>query len=117
MDIQKQFEETTNHAAWINSDLYPSGRTYTNAYTEWLEKEFSLLSTKIKELEEKLKKSELSFPKATNEQKEGDWTYNVNFMTDIKDFVNDGGESVSLEGIELVLKYLEAAALKDAKAQ
>jgi hypothetical protein len=42
-DLQKQFE-STGHASWINSDLYPGGKIYTKEYTEWLEKRVEALT-------------------------------------------------------------------------
>lgn len=36
-DLRKHFEDT-GYTAWINADLYPNGRIYTQEYTEWLEK-------------------------------------------------------------------------------
>lgn len=35
-ELQKEFE-ATGYASWINSDLYPNGRIYTQEYTKWLE--------------------------------------------------------------------------------
>ena len=36
--LQKQFEEETGMAAWINADIYPDGVIQTREYTRWLEK-------------------------------------------------------------------------------
>ena len=36
-ELQKEFEET-GYLSWINSDLYPNGKIYTQEYTEWLER-------------------------------------------------------------------------------
>ena len=36
-ELQKEFE-LTGRASWIDSDLYPSRKIYTNGYVEWLEK-------------------------------------------------------------------------------
>jgi Fe-S-cluster-containing dehydrogenase component len=36
-DLRKEFE-ATGYSSWINSDLYPNGRIYTQEYTEWLER-------------------------------------------------------------------------------
>ena len=41
--LQKEFEATTGNASWINSDIYPDGRIYTKAYTEWLEQKLTAL--------------------------------------------------------------------------
>lgn len=35
-DLQKEFE-STGFASWVNSDLYPEGKVYTNEYVKWLE--------------------------------------------------------------------------------
>lgn len=35
-DLQKEFE-ATGYTSWINSELYPEGRIYTQEYTQWLE--------------------------------------------------------------------------------
>ena len=37
-DLQKEFE-ATGYTSWINSDLYPDGKIYTQEYTQWLEKQ------------------------------------------------------------------------------
>lgn len=37
-DLQKEFE-ATGYTSWINTDLYPDGKIYTQEYTEWLEKQ------------------------------------------------------------------------------
>ena len=37
-DLQKEFE-STGHASWINADIYPDGKIYTQEYTKWLEKQ------------------------------------------------------------------------------
>lgn len=47
-ELQKEFE-ATGYAAWINSDLYPDGRIYTQEYTEWLEAKVRLLTYLLKE--------------------------------------------------------------------
>ena len=36
--LQKEFENT-GYTSWINSDIYPDGKIYTQEYTRWLEKE------------------------------------------------------------------------------
>jgi hypothetical protein len=44
-DLQKEFE-ATGYTSWINLDLYPDGKIYTQEYTQWLEakvKDASLL--------------------------------------------------------------------------
>lgn len=41
-DLQKEFE-ATGYTSWINSDLYPDGKIYTQEYTEWLEKQVQAL--------------------------------------------------------------------------
>ena len=35
-ELQKEFE-ATGYTSWINSDLYPDGKIYTQEYTQWLE--------------------------------------------------------------------------------
>jgi hypothetical protein len=37
-DLQKEFEGT-GYTSWVNSDLYPDGKIYTQEYTHWLEKQ------------------------------------------------------------------------------
>lgn len=37
-DLRNEFE-ATGYTSWINADLYPDGRIYTQEYTEWLEKQ------------------------------------------------------------------------------
>lgn len=37
-DLQKEFE-ATGYTSWINANLYPDGKIYTQEYTEWLEKQ------------------------------------------------------------------------------
>lgn len=37
-DLQKEFE-ATGYTSWINLDLYPDGKIYTQEYTQWLEKQ------------------------------------------------------------------------------
>ena len=29
--------EATGYISWINADIYPNGKIYTQEYTEWLE--------------------------------------------------------------------------------
>lgn len=41
-DLQKEFE-ATGYTSWINADLYPDGKIYTQEYTEWLEKQVQAL--------------------------------------------------------------------------
>lgn len=36
-ELQKEFE-ATGYTSWINANLYPDGRIYTQEYTQWLEK-------------------------------------------------------------------------------
>lgn len=45
-DLQKEFE-ATGYNSWINSDLYPNGKIYTQEYTEWLEKQVIELRSKV----------------------------------------------------------------------
>ena len=37
-DLQKEFE-ATGYTSWINADLYPDGKIYTQEYTQWLERQ------------------------------------------------------------------------------
>lgn len=37
-DLQKEFE-ATGYTSWINADLYPDGKIYTQEYTRWLEEQ------------------------------------------------------------------------------
>jgi hypothetical protein len=37
-ELQKEFE-AAGYASWINSDLYPDGKIYTQEYTQWLERQ------------------------------------------------------------------------------
>lgn len=48
-DLQKEFEKT-GYTSWINSDLYPDGKIYTQEYTEWLEKKYLSLLKEYKDL-------------------------------------------------------------------
>jgi len=41
-DLQKEFE-ATGYTSWINANLYPDGKIYTQEYTEWLEKQVQAL--------------------------------------------------------------------------
>ena len=41
-DLQKEFE-ATGYTSWINLDLYPDGKIYTQEYTQWLEKQVQAL--------------------------------------------------------------------------
>lgn len=42
-ELQKEFE-ATGYTSWINADLYPDGKIYTQEYTQWLEKRVEALS-------------------------------------------------------------------------
>lgn len=37
-DLQKEFE-ATGYTSWINANLYPDGKIYTQEYTQWLERQ------------------------------------------------------------------------------
>lgn len=37
-ELQKEFE-ATGYTSWINANLYPDGKIYTQEYTQWLEKQ------------------------------------------------------------------------------
>lgn len=37
-ELQKEFE-ATGYTSWINADLYPDGKIYTQEYTRWLERQ------------------------------------------------------------------------------
>ncbi len=37
-ELQKEFE-ATGYTSWINADLYPNGKIYTQEYTQWLERQ------------------------------------------------------------------------------
>jgi hypothetical protein len=37
-ELQKEFE-ATGYTSWINADLYPDGKIYTQEYTQWLERQ------------------------------------------------------------------------------
>jgi len=39
-DLQKEFE-STGYSSWINSDIYPNGKVYTNEYVLWLEEKIN----------------------------------------------------------------------------
>ena len=41
-DLQKEFE-VTGYISWINTDLYPDGKIYTQEYTQWLERQVLVL--------------------------------------------------------------------------
>ena len=46
-DLQKEFE-ATGYTSWINADLYPDGKIYTQEYTQWLERQvFALRQTPV----------------------------------------------------------------------
>ena len=36
-ELQKEFE-ATGYTSWVNADLYPDGKIYTQEYTQWLER-------------------------------------------------------------------------------
>jgi hypothetical protein len=47
-DLQKEYEDT-GYASWINSEIYPNGKIYTQEYTNWLENQLlELRKTAIK---------------------------------------------------------------------
>jgi hypothetical protein len=50
-DLQKEFE-ASGYTSWINSDLYPDGKIYTQEYTQWLEKRVESMLTLIREMVE-----------------------------------------------------------------
>ena len=35
-ELQKEFERT-GYSSWVNSDIYPDGKIFTNEYVKWLE--------------------------------------------------------------------------------
>lgn len=35
-ELRQSFEDT-GYISWINADIYPNGKIYTQEYTEWLE--------------------------------------------------------------------------------
>lgn len=35
--LRKKFERDHNSASWINADIYPNGRIFTQEYVYWLE--------------------------------------------------------------------------------
>lgn len=37
-ELQKEFE-ATGYASYINANLYPDGKIYTQEYTQWLERQ------------------------------------------------------------------------------
>jgi ribosomal protein L37AE/L43A len=37
-ELQKEFE-ANGYTSWINADLYPDGKIYTQEYTQWLERQ------------------------------------------------------------------------------
>jgi hypothetical protein len=37
-ELQKEFE-ATGYTSWINANLYPDGKIYTQEYTQWLERQ------------------------------------------------------------------------------
>lgn len=41
----KEFEKT-GHIAWVNADIYPDGKIYTQEFTEWLAKRLEELERK-----------------------------------------------------------------------
>jgi hypothetical protein len=44
--LQQEFE-ATGYVSWINSDLYPDGKIYTQEYTQWLEKQVLALRNNL----------------------------------------------------------------------
>lgn len=38
LKLQEQFEAESGSAAWINADVYPDGKIYTQEYVRWLER-------------------------------------------------------------------------------
>ena len=47
-DLQKEFE-ATGYTSWINADIYPDGKIYTQEYTKWLETQVLALRKNIYE--------------------------------------------------------------------
>lgn len=45
-DLQKEFE-VIGYISWINADIYPNGKIYTQEYTKWLETQVLALRKKI----------------------------------------------------------------------
>jgi hypothetical protein len=41
-ELQKEFE-ATGYTSWINADLYPDEKIYTQEYTQWLERQVLIL--------------------------------------------------------------------------
>ena len=41
-ELQKEFEET-GYTSWINTDIYPDNKIYTQEYTQWLERQVRAL--------------------------------------------------------------------------
>ena len=37
LELRKEFESNGYYLSWINADIYPNGKIYTQEYTEWLE--------------------------------------------------------------------------------
>jgi hypothetical protein len=49
-DLQQEFEKT-GYSSWINSEIYPNGKIYTQEYVEWLEKSAQQYKDRVAELE------------------------------------------------------------------
>lgn len=46
-ELREEFE-SMGYTSWINSDIYPDGKIYTQEYTEWLERKVEKLSKSLK---------------------------------------------------------------------
>ena len=65
------------------------------------------LSSELSSARQEIEKLKSGFPKATNSQIEGGWTFNCDFIHEIQEEVNqyeDG--SISMEEVEIILKFL-----------
>ena len=49
-ELQKEFE-INGYTSWINSELYPNGKIYTQEYTQWLERNVLILRIALSNIE------------------------------------------------------------------
>lgn len=54
------------------------------------------------------------FPKATEQQLKSGWNYSFEFMEEIKKYVHDQGETIDLEAVDAVLKFIESGFIASA---
>lgn len=51
LELRKEFESNGYYLSWINADIYPNGKIYTQEYTEWLENQLLNIRESKKEID------------------------------------------------------------------